>query len=138
MIKTWPPGFWTGAPNNKFSIDVDKVWNHHWNDYNNLPQKHQQLLLNEVKQLCVPRLFLINHWQGDDSRLHTHLVVVASKLVRLTSGSFNWMVYFDAVSLDELESDLQAVVDVQPLLAQVKKRRDSGEGWMGRHRQQHY
>jgi hypothetical protein len=128
VIKTWPHWFWAGPPQNTFSIDVDKVWDHHWNDYKNLPQKHQQLLSNEVKKLCVPRLFLIDDYQGTDNRLHTHLVVVASQLVRLTSGSFNRMVSFDAFPLDELQSDLQAVVDVQPLLAQAKKRRDAGEG----------
>ncbi|KAE9965765.1 hypothetical protein EG327_000339 [Venturia inaequalis] len=128
VIKTWPHWFWTGPPRNTFSIDVDKVFDHHWNDYKNLPQKHQQLLSNEVKQLCVPRLFLIDDYQGAEDRLYTHVVVVASQLVRLTSGSFNRMVFFDAFPLDELQSDLQAVVDVQPLLAQVKRRRDAGEG----------
>lgn len=128
LIKTWPHWFWTGPPRNTFSIDVDKVFDHHWNDYKNLPRKHQQLLSNEVKQLFVPRLFLIDDYQGVEDRLYTHVVVVASQLVRLTSGSFNRMVYFDAFPLDELQSDLQAVLDVQPLLAQVKKRRDAGEG----------
>lgn len=128
VIKTWPHWFWKGHPQNTFSIDVDKVWDQHWNDYKNLPQKHQKLLSNEVKQLSVPRLLLIDDHQGGDSQLYTHLVVVASQLIRLTSGSFNRMISFDAFALDEFQSGLQAMVDIQPLLAQVKKRRDAGEG----------
>jgi hypothetical protein len=128
VIKTWPHWFWAGPPQNTFSIDVDKVWDHHWNDYKNLPQKHQQLLATEVKQLCVPRLFLIDDYQGDGHHLLTHLVVVASQLVRLTSGSFNRMVYLDTFPLNELQSDLRAANDFQPLLIQAKARRDMGEG----------
>ncbi|KIV98900.1 uncharacterized protein PV09_09346 [Verruconis gallopava] len=126
IVKAWPFWFWN-ATYQTFSIDVNRIWDQHYNDHLTLPLKHLQLLRKQAKGLRIPAIAIVSNNHDALGSVFGHVVVVTLKPQRLTSNALCPDVDFDAFPLHRRYGRLEEI-DIEDIVNEIDIRRWKGHG----------